>query len=908
MAFTSLADRIDSRPLIICGPILRRVEADAVTVWVATREAKKVWLEVYEDTTGPGVPPVLEKIMSGERETIRLGKKLHIVAVTANLVSGESPMTAGKIYYYNLFLTAPGATSHSTTDPNLESPEMTIYEIHYAHEPEDLEPHNLHVHLPSFCLPPDDLNQLRIVHGSCRKAHAEGIDAMPGIDDMILADRTDPNKRPHYLLLTGDQFYADDISPIILHMLMDAEKSLLDEVEDLPRDIGQTIRIGKPKLPNAQGKDAHFYAGDRYDKGGFTQHEPNQLSTAGEFMCYYLFMWSDVVWQGPEVEDFPEHKLVGGFLTTYIEHRDSLKKFWDGLSRIKRAMANVPVYMIFDDHDVTDDWYMTYEWCEKTLGNDLGRRQIMNGLLSYAMFQAWGNTPELYAEPAPGGTPGKGKKILDAAVEWFGPNSKRDNPANTIDKEPELQKLLGIPASKTQPLIKIPGTNYYMIDQDTDAIRWDYHITRTNYEIKFLDGRTRRGYPEFTTAYRGKQAHPDIISEQSMDVQFDHDNPLNPPKEVTIVVVPTSLISIPAIEFEEFPFVVRTMAKMKFKRHVYEFDLYDHWKNQSQASEKFMQQLAERNAQLFTNPGEKKLTRVLLLTGDVHFGAASRVEYENNDHKTIFAQVISSSFKKQDPKTRLLHQRGYKFYSYTAFALTNAFITTLPEALAGVPVVGPYLKILAFGIGVFLHIGFVILDRLLQILDQTILKDWFDPKGMESRHFLGWSNPNTQGINKLFIPYKISETQLEEELKLEIPAVIQSEVLQKAREPKLHSPEWQYRIDFIIAANDVREPAPYPTEALTAPGPGDRKEALKNYLALAKNHMDYAKKWGNGKEIVGVNNISEVFFDWNDADKTVRQETWWRLKGSGGDLKLFPLSNFKVPLNFNDTNFPLPNL
>jgi hypothetical protein len=32
------------------------------------------------------------------------------------------------------------------------------------------------------------------------------------------------------------------------------------------------------------------------------------------------------------------------------------------------------------------------------------------------------------------------------------------------------------------------------------------------------------------------------------------------------------------------------------------------------------------------------------------------------------------------------------------------------------------------------------------------------------------------------------------------------------------------------------------------------------------------------------------------------------LNGNEGELKLFPLSNFKVPLNFNDTGFPLPSM
>src|SRR6185503_3761652 len=112
--------------------------------------------------------------------------------------------------------------------------------------------------LPTFSIAPDDLNLLRIVHGSCRKVHAEGLDAMPGIDDMIKADWRDADKRPHYLLLTGDQFYADDIPPIMLYLLMDAEKALFGSVEDLPG-------VGKPIMPDEDG-NGKFAAGKRRDK------------------------------------------------------------------------------------------------------------------------------------------------------------------------------------------------------------------------------------------------------------------------------------------------------------------------------------------------------------------------------------------------------------------------------------------------------------------------------------------------------------------------------------------------------------------------------------------------------------------------------------------------------------------
>lgn len=37
----------------------------------------------------------------------------------------------------------------------------------------------------------------------------------------------DPNARPHLLLLTGDQIYADDVSPLLLCALHDAANALL---------------------------------------------------------------------------------------------------------------------------------------------------------------------------------------------------------------------------------------------------------------------------------------------------------------------------------------------------------------------------------------------------------------------------------------------------------------------------------------------------------------------------------------------------------------------------------------------------------------------------------------------------------------------------------------------------------
>ena len=88
--------------------------------------------------------------------------------------------------------------------------------------------------LPSFCLPPKNINSVRIFHGSCRKPHGSGPDALALLDAQIQQAASNPTARPHQLLLMGDQIYADDVAPSILLMLSDASDVLLKWQEVLP--------------------------------------------------------------------------------------------------------------------------------------------------------------------------------------------------------------------------------------------------------------------------------------------------------------------------------------------------------------------------------------------------------------------------------------------------------------------------------------------------------------------------------------------------------------------------------------------------------------------------------------------------------------------------------------------------
>src|SRR5205807_6161228 len=98
MSWTPLSERFTALPLILSGPLLRRVEPQSVTVWLALKEPRLVTLRVYARNDAGEL--VLQ--CEGTHPTIRLGKNLHIVAVTAR---GSACLLLhwGWVFYFVLF-------------------------------------------------------------------------------------------------------------------------------------------------------------------------------------------------------------------------------------------------------------------------------------------------------------------------------------------------------------------------------------------------------------------------------------------------------------------------------------------------------------------------------------------------------------------------------------------------------------------------------------------------------------------------------------------------------------------------------------------------------------------------------------------------------------------------------------
>jgi hypothetical protein len=193
--------------------VLRR--AETVAVWVALRDASTVKLALYENqisasdaddinlwfrTPDPGV------------KTIRIGDKLHLVVVTLRLPSGKT-LIPERLYSYNLEIISDGQTEKQTL--------QTLKLL--ANDPPDAGPdgdHTKHLALgyepellPCLVLPPKEITDLKLVHGSCRDIANNFPDGLAWLDDLLSTEKnyTSALKRPHQLFMTGDQIYADDV-------------------------------------------------------------------------------------------------------------------------------------------------------------------------------------------------------------------------------------------------------------------------------------------------------------------------------------------------------------------------------------------------------------------------------------------------------------------------------------------------------------------------------------------------------------------------------------------------------------------------------------------------------------------------------------------------------------------------
>lgn len=142
------------------------------------------------------------------------------------------------------------------------------------------------------------------------------------------------------------------------------------------RDNPDTYFHREKLLPDVEGNEAlteRFFGGVR--KPVFTTvNAQNHLISLSEVMAMYLLVWSPVCWR---LIDWEQPALRASDASIYHHQQSVLDTFVAGLPCASRVMAHVPNYMIFDDHDVTDDWNLSALWEATTYGHPFSRRRAL---------------------------------------------------------------------------------------------------------------------------------------------------------------------------------------------------------------------------------------------------------------------------------------------------------------------------------------------------------------------------------------------------------------------------------------------------------------------------------------------------------------------------------------------------
>jgi len=254
-----------------------------------------------------------------------------------------------------------------------------------------------------------------VLHGSCRKPHHPSFDGLVSADQWLQTQSLD--QWPSVLLMTGDQIYADDVSATTLHAIHQLLAELQLPDEDLPDSTISSSRQLHAESPyynrrtellpkSTQTKEVieTLFKGSK--KPIFTSDDAdNHLITLGEVLAMYLLVWSPEAWRNLTLKQLDPDSETGEIKasnetndTQDTNHLENLQEFIHGLSQVRRIMAHLPSAMIFDDHDISDDWNLTAAWEKTAYENDFSRRMIGNAIIGYTLCQGLGNNPENFVE------------------------------------------------------------------------------------------------------------------------------------------------------------------------------------------------------------------------------------------------------------------------------------------------------------------------------------------------------------------------------------------------------------------------------------------------------------------------------------------------------------------------------
>lgn len=367
----AISQRSSSLPLILAGPILRRVTTDQVVVWLACSSEVALELRVYaenEQLISESGSIVTERKARLGQTSVQLGDYLWVILLEVHPANNQPTFPLDTLLSYNIYSTADNSPL-DLTDVCLDG------EIR-----------------PNFYIP----SQLNLIaYGSCRKAHGltlhdddeiQDKDSLAVLAEQLTEYKRDLSQRPALLFLVGDQIYADDVLPDLMVFLQPLAVHLMG------KDIALPITGCSSQTLVSQ------YSALKTTCGLTSSSKNAHVLSFGEYAALYLVSFGNRVGFSYDLNNDEVDRDVLT-LNTYTSKRTagfekrSLHHFVLGQAQVRKTLANIPTIMNFDDHDITDDWNLCRSWYDKVRQSPDGTRIISNGIAAFWAFQGWGNDP-----------------------------------------------------------------------------------------------------------------------------------------------------------------------------------------------------------------------------------------------------------------------------------------------------------------------------------------------------------------------------------------------------------------------------------------------------------------------------------------------------------------------------------
>ncbi|WP_061019274.1 alkaline phosphatase D family protein [Vibrio splendidus] len=611
-----------SLPLLLAGPILRKTTATEVVLWLATSSPLTGRAELYVNETDlvgeighsnveqdqPFYTSSLE-----EHDSIQIGTHAWVTLIR---LQGEFPTNTPLEY-----------------DLHTESGSLKELAPHLVYNGKSRVEFKI------------STSADYILHGSCRNPHHPSKDSLVAADNKI-ADQSIV-ERPDMLMMSGDQIYADHVAGPTLDAIQQVIQRLGLVGESLPTDSQIKQINSSDALYNSE---YHLYQRHQYLPHHSTSESvlnkffpnrgvpifsstdcENHLVTLSEFIAMYLLVWSPTLWQCVNRERLIENNFTqGGRQLTPTEQqqwRDEsviIDDFIAGLPQVQRLFAHIPTYMIFDDHDVTDDWNLTVGWEHAVDQNQFATQVIGNGLAAYWMCQGWGNKPESFNEAFIE----QAKQLFTVQVRAI---TERHNEAND--------------AATTHSISRIePDKHQAFIEMLNRFEEWHYTID-TSPKVIVLDTRTRRWRSE------SRMNKPSGLMDWEALIEFQHQL-LHQDKVVIVSAAP--MFGVKFIE------TLQKMATTIGKPLVID-------------AENWMAHPGSANTLISIFTHTKTPTNFVVLSGDVHYSFAYDIKLRYRRNSPNIYQITCSGIKNQFPAPLLKFCDVWDRLLYSPRSVLNYF-------------------------------------------------------------------------------------------------------------------------------------------------------------------------------------------------------------------------------------------